>query len=72
MKTIIKLMALFLLLGTLGFAQNTGGDKKDDKAPTSDTDKGKSKKHKKHKAKGSKGATDDKKPASDDKGGDKK
>ena len=66
MKTIAKLMALCLLLGSLGFAQNTGGDKKDDKTATSDTDKGKTKKHKKDKKK--KGDADDKKPAADDKG----
>lgn len=71
MKTIAKLMALCLLMGSLGFAQ-TGGDKKaDDSTKKSDSaDKGKGKKHK-DKAKGKKGA-DDKKAAADDKGGDKK
>jgi hypothetical protein len=70
MKTIAKLMALCLLMGTLGFAQAAGaGDTKKDDAKKSDTDKPKGKKAKKAKAK--KG--DDKKAAAaDDKGGEKK
>ena len=59
MKTIAKLMALCLLLGSLGFAQATGGDtKKDDTKKSDSADKGKGKtKTKKDKKK--KGATDD-------------
>lgn len=73
MKTIAKLMALCLLMGTLGFAQAAPEKKGDDtSAKKSDTGM---KKAKKGKAKGKKKAAAKKKAADDkgmEKGADKK
>ncbi len=67
MKTIAKLMALCLLLGTLGFAQAAGaGDTKKDDTKKSDTATPKKEKAKKGKKK--KGGEETKKDAAADKG----
>jgi len=73
MKTIAKLMALCLLLGTFAVAQNTGGDKKggDDKSAAS-TDNKDAKGKKAKKGKKDKDKDKDKDKPKDDKGGDKK
>jgi hypothetical protein len=68
MKTLAKLMALCMLLGTLGFAQAADSDKKGDDASMKKSDTA-TKKAKKGKAKGKKKAA--KKGAAEDKGMDK-